>query len=267
MRTFLQGCHVSAGCDGTWQECLVFHDNFVNMVISCDTLVCARYTHTLFVSLGIVVLWWDALGDGCVGGGLLALPSHHNIAETFPMYNGFGHEQDWELTPTPMSPVQLHEHVKSHVWFVQKTWPIYELDGLFSLLWLARMPKLFTWTPTLAIENRIYLICKFLFPKALKDHFCGCCTVRLNLQDVLLWYFPKCQASPLSEGHWAQHCWISQPVPEKRCDFCGDGLVNDGLSVLWLILANCNAVSLCVLLLGFNNSEDFKFQDRLQACD
>ena len=197
MRTFLQGCHVSAGCDGTWQDCLVFMiilwiwRDHVRPWLACGT-------HTLFFSLGIVALWWDVLGDGCVGvGGLL-----HFLRNT--MYNGFGCEQDWGLTPTPMSPVQLQQHVKSHIWFVQKTWPIYEstassplqwLDGLFSLLWLACVPKLCAWTPTLAIENIIYIYIwyvSFFFQRPQTSHFCGCCTVRLNLQDVLLWYFPKC---------------------------------------------------------------------------
>lgn len=57
--------------DGTWQDCLVF---MIILWIWRDHVRpwLARGTRTLFFSLGIVVLWCDVLGDGCVGvGGLL----------------------------------------------------------------------------------------------------------------------------------------------------------------------------------------------------
>ncbi len=124
-----------------------------------------------------------------------------------------------------------------------------------SLLWL---PQFFTWTPTLAIENRIYLIYNL--------YDIRCCTVRLNLQDLRLRYFPSESARPY---HWARAIKLSIAGFRHQCqrrgaifvatDWWMVGFQYEGVATLLATLVTRRykwqlCVSVRVLLLGFNNS-------------
>ena len=212
-------------------------------------------------------------------GGFIALPSQHNI------WNFPNVERIWPRTrltadthphvtcPTPWTRQKLRmvcSKDPANLWVYSQfapwmTWT----HGLFSLLWLAWIPTFFTWTPTLAIENRIYLIYNISYNKVLFQ--------RITFVGVARWdWICRMHGCDIFQVKVPGLTAERGPLSSALLDFATSAreevrfLLRHFLRHLWLVVASGNSVY--VLLLGFNTlsrrgaMEDFKFQDWLQAC-